>query len=115
MRISDWSSDVCSSDLRVGLPHLLEPRLALGIAQAAAKLSQDAVQFILAVHPRLKQAAFASREILVDRIAQRHIFGTQRNRRIEGEGRAVVVVEFDENGRHALAEDRKSTRLNSSH
>src|SRR3546814_1350226 len=113
MRISDWSSDVCSSDL----PHLLEPRLALGIAQAAAKLGQDAVQFILAVHPRLKQAAFASREILVDRIAQRHIFGTQRNRRIEGEGRAVVVVEFDENRWHALADlgDRKSTRLNSSH
>src|SRR3546814_18957003 len=82
MRISDWSSDVCSSDL----------------------LGQDAVQFILAVHPRLKQAAFASREILVDRIVQRHIFGTQRNRRIEGEGRAVVVVEFDENGRHALAD-----------
>src|SRR3546814_13575187 len=90
------------------------PCTTLFRSQAAAKLGQDAFQFRLAVHPRLKQAAFASREILVDRIAQRHIFGTQRNRRIEGEGRAVVVVEFDENRWHEMADlgveilDRKS-------
>src|SRR3546814_19451615 len=37
MRISDWSSDVCSSDLRIGLVELLQPQhLALAGAELEA-------------------------------------------------------------------------------
>src|SRR3546814_14957927 len=30
MRISDWSSDVCSSDLRTGLPSIIRPSFTMG-------------------------------------------------------------------------------------
>src|SRR3546814_5953977 len=42
MRISDWSSDVCSSDLRIGFRPLGESRLRrLVVRRAAAAVPQD--------------------------------------------------------------------------
>src|SRR3546814_4314609 len=88
MRISDWSSDVCSSDL-VGHAHpdagLLED--ARGILQSEA----DQLQGLL-VRPR---AAVA----LDERRLRRH----------------PVRFGVDERAVHVPQEDRKSTRLNSSH
>src|SRR3546814_6563407 len=46
MRISDWSSDVCSSDLRVA-GHVLVGALA---GDVAARLADDHGQFALVVH-----------------------------------------------------------------
>src|SRR3546814_15531938 len=39
MRISDWSSDVCSSDLSVSVPLGSRPRASLAIAEADAQLA----------------------------------------------------------------------------
>src|SRR3546814_4051134 len=90
MRISDWSSDVCSSDLQdLGALHLL--------------------------HPGLERRAL--RQTVADRTAEFvvEVVGEQRP-----EGRRVALGErvddHAERGLGTLQEgDRKSTRLNSSH
>src|SRR3546814_2200571 len=73
MRISDWSSDVCSSDLRIGicrLEHVHHCRHALARVGAGKNAIEDLVLF----------------------------------------RRQIAQV-----GNHPAAQDRKSTRLNSSH
>src|SRR3546814_7994473 len=58
MRISDWSSDVCSSDLRVAIPvepepaHPVEDRVDRGLGGAGAVGILDAQQEIAAVVAR---------------------------------------------------------------
>src|SRR3546814_3382819 len=103
MRISDWSSDVCSSDLSLiagrsalgpGLAHLarfLEDGDPVGLLQGEA----DVVE---AVH----QAVLAEG---ID---------------VEGDGAAVrpgdlLLLQIDGDDGVGAARDRKSTRLNSSH
>src|SRR3546814_13712089 len=62
MRISDWSSDVCSSDLRIGrlivapaLPEFLDlyPQIDidLGVTDRAVNLVEDSVDCVLRVGP----------------------------------------------------------------
>src|SRR3546814_8021168 len=93
MRISDWSSDVCSSDVQLQLDLLVaqmtvEKALAKGFARRGGG--------ILA-RQRVEQAV------------HRRVFSLVLDR-----GTATLLLEpdrfFDE-----IARDRKSTRLNSSH
>src|SRR3546814_4307690 len=100
MRISDWSSDVCSSDLGVGLGEAVgEPALAggepgevLGLQLLApADLHRQRAQL---VDRRDQRGRHARAGDLLD-----HDAGRQRI----GPGTAVLLG------------DRKSTRLNSSH
>src|SRR3546814_10535051 len=99
MRISDWSSDVCSSDLRVG-PMVfawLSGIVAVGQRRFPAGLSPDeAVQRgSMLAQPGPRRAGIVPQYPLV--------------RRVEG-GAMVHVQQMRQ-----FMRDRKSTRLNSSH
>src|SRR3546814_5947787 len=119
MRISDWSSDVCSSDLRhPGLDHRLdhvggEPfrhqfldaveidvvqRLEIGKAEQAARLLGGAIDLDIELHrlspPRKMPVSRLSRA----RSPASFALSPQRSKRQE-----------------SSPQDRKSTRLNSSH
>src|SRR3546814_9809346 len=110
MRISDWSSDVCSSDLMV---HVLEEGLLQGLGQVAprrevplqAAQHQNEVQ-----HDGLEAAVevVGHPEVPVQpRLPRLRHDGT-----IERQGIGVARLGAEE----ALPDqDRKSTRLNSSH
>src|SRR3546814_6878535 len=105
MRISDWSSDVCSSDLRVGSD------IGVAVAVAADPVSK-----------RKKALWPVFEELVPRRIEARH--GRQEAFPHEGNGVFHLVGDEEPVGperprlpeqRDLAAEDRKSTRLNSSH
>src|SRR3546814_952155 len=104
MRISDWSSDVCSSDLRFTRPLR---RRAGGIANADQRLDQPGRRF-------LGEIVGAS-DRLVEHLAERIGLGPARIEcfdQLRGQlvhRRALALDDL----RDRL--DRKSTRLNSSH
>src|SRR3546814_9400652 len=94
MRISDWSSDVCSSDLELGLTNK-------DIA-AALKIDVSAVSKLLSGKRQLKAN---EAQILAD-LLKIDAIGSPIIRQIPMIGKASAG---------AWKEDRKSTRLNSSH
>src|SRR3546814_9763139 len=98
MRISDWSSDLCSSDLAVG--------------QVVFDLRGYAVVIGLAIIAIGRAVEIVA--IDVDRLAGRRI---DRNAVIGQVLGLEVVIAQGQPGRllHTQTEDRKSTRLNSSH
>src|SRR3546814_4544778 len=96
MRISDWSSDVCSSDLDIGLG-----RLDVGGVghRAAFRTDHDTGHAHVAKQRRNEIAALQVHEDFAqDRIDRRESFAR------------IVRIETT-----SEMEDRKSTRLNSSH
>src|SRR3546814_10382958 len=103
MRISDWSSDVCSSDLAVvdGTASSLT-----GVDQAVAYAGlYDAALTIVVVTENLAWAA------AVDPMAYATAMEVSDAQRKEH----VVAVRKRAEGAPVHVEDRKSTRLNSSH
>src|SRR3546814_7309057 len=94
MRISDWSSDVCSSDLR----YLFD----LGSTEFGGRLDKRRFgaesakrRFVAGVHHRLSHAnQFTGASLILT-------------------GKRQTVARRDRGGK--LVADRKSTRLNSSH
>src|SRR3546814_2875905 len=98
MRISDWSSDVCSSDLGV----------------------------ILLVRGLLAEKAFSMRRLTVESAertviswvfarASRSAINATDTRSKPTEESAMTAETLATEGNFVLASDRKSTRLNSSH
>src|SRR3546814_4894627 len=106
MRISDWSSDVCSSDLN-RLPLFAVTKTIAGIVELL--YPHQSGKHLMAIGP----GTFAANQI----------HGHCRHGRIGGFGRSYGRVEIggiaapDLSGTQlpARKEDRKSTRLNSSH
>src|SRR3546814_2664833 len=103
MRISDWSSDVCSSDLRTRRVKLarkpFERRAAIDIARiAAARREAEVARKVdqKQQHPQAKHESPDRRDEV---------------RQLEPLPRQIGI----DAPRHALETDRKSTRLNSSH
>src|SRR3546814_2513779 len=108
MRISDWSSDVCSSDLPVvavaelGRPGIIA-RAAIDQEEGRADPSQ------LRIHGREHKAMVAigdPRRAIEGLAADLFLYGCK------GEGSALTVRQRQIDAR---SQDRKSTRLNSSH
>src|SRR3546814_3616203 len=101
MRISDWSSDVCSSDLR--LVHLAEDHVAI-----------RALQRPPASNPTLHRPPHPIGKL---RMTTLHFFehrhGPESQRRLQQ--RYNFAIEDIRQRIGAPATDRKSTRLNSSH
>src|SRR3546814_5540851 len=105
MRISDWSSDVCSSDLAgkaaAGDPHDLAAQERLEVhagTEVPAGTGDDADTDIA---------------IVLDLFAcARQAFG---DRAVDGVARIGPVDRDDRDRRFDLQRDRKSTRLDSSH
>src|SRR3546814_7476244 len=126
MRISDWSSDVCSSDLEAAGVLTEMPRRAHELAREIERQAEPAVGEVevqrldvalfdafLRPGPDLRgqraDKIFGEAERLAD-VAQRALGAIADDRRAERGMVAAVGVE------HPLHdEDRKSTRLNSSH
>src|SRR3546814_6092902 len=106
MRISDWSSDVCSSDLRLALGHLRADAGDFALAQRGKKAApvKDAAV------PRSGGVALFDMMLaaLVHGVAHLLTETGRSNIRCVGRNQSPV-----EPGR-AIG-DRKSTRLNSSH
>src|SRR3546814_2880754 len=104
MRISDWSSDVCSSDLSTDYkPHI--PRY---IEHCRNLLLQGVGLAIFGTNSEANSLGMAEKRQLLDALLQD---GLPAGRMMPGTG-ACSVTESIEMTRHA---DRKSTRLNSSH
>src|SRR3546814_2589794 len=108
MRISDWSSDVCSSDLA---DIVLALDIAVGgdvidRAAAAGRRDRDARRELVGQRPRDRGL----------RLFEIEIADADLGLALEFEGR-LVGRDVDRAGGRVLAvkRDRKSTRLNSSH
>src|SRR3546814_5202532 len=115
MRISDWSSDVCSSDLLTDVEQLLvwAVRSWAFAHQAARSIERDLVR--TCGRADAEKAMMAIRAILV-LVA---LYGRRGLRLAPPGWPAVTIDEFRLLQLFAAAqrgmEDRKSTRLNSSH
>src|SRR3546814_7011938 len=105
MRISDWSSDVCSSDLREG-DGLANP--VAGVGAAEDRIFEDRVEAAfgvvvgIAVAGRIKARQAKAHPVVIVAELGRGEAGADL-RRPAGEDAVPVLA------------DRKSTRLNSSH
>src|SRR3546814_1330889 len=129
MRISDWSSDVCSSDLRLAFCQANRRcAAALGASPSAAGLRSAAGV------PAADRATYLMTETGIDLTGQVAIvtgggggIGRACALRLADFGADLVIADIlpernaevcervRERGRKALGVDRKSTRLNSSH
>src|SRR3546814_4784528 len=102
MRISDWSSDVCSSDLAMGLRHIVTLTFR-------EDTEDDQVHEIVEALRRLPSQ--------IDEI-KGYVVGTDAEL-AEGNAHLGIVADFDSVEGYevyrAHPADRKSTRLNSSH
>src|SRR3546814_8943568 len=121
MRISDWSSDVCSSDLVSGVFHSAHQFLAddqLLDLRSAFVNAEDTHIAEEALDRGLAHIAGAAMDLDRPVGDPAHHLGAEhlRARGLERHALARVVAPRDV-AQHALGriEDRKSTRLNSSH
>src|SRR3546814_10007791 len=119
MRISDWSSDVCSSDLKVLMPGPDDHTPESARVEATIEGHEVAVDFLTHVKgvpdDRLQQSAadltFRIKmggdivELKVPIMHPFHCLGS----------RVANVIELGRRDDAAKRQDRKSTRLNSSH
>src|SRR3546814_7860524 len=107
MRISDWSSDVCSSDLRTPPRRDARGDAARGFFGHASRIVRARPRrrpFLLSEHGR-REGRLSGRDAREDRGGHRAAWRTDPScaeRRGGGEARRALA-------------DRKSTRLNSSH
>src|SRR3546814_9340719 len=103
MRISDWSSDVCSSDLQVDIPQMRVP-VQQGVRQCllmAMQLRHTLTQLIAGSAQALYH--FALEVLVIDLMLDR-----EGNLFVHEARKRSFDMRFEE-------WDRKSTRLNSSH
>src|SRR3546814_8632700 len=117
MRISDWSSDVCSSDLG-------SLRQILGNATLSAVLSQERTEILRdlreSVDEETRRFGIALVDVRIRRAdlpdeTRESVYNRMRSER-EREAAEFRAQGFEQAQRiTAAAEDRKSTRLNSSH
>src|SRR3546814_7902582 len=140
MRISDWSSDVCSSDLRVDVeaavglvedrePGVDDPHLHHLVALLLAARKADVHGTLEHVHVHLEQPRLLARQ-LQEIAARQRFLSTRLALRIERFAQELDVrhagdfdriLEAKEQAssgapvRFEGEKDRKSTRLNSSH
>src|SRR3546814_7618655 len=110
MRISDWSSDVCSSDL---LPHAHDPDLGTSFLAADRDAAADVVRRLSGTDRQATVLAVVDDLDLLQgrRSPVRQLLAGQF-----GPIAGIVLSPTDERlPAMVSAEDRKSTRLNSSH
>src|SRR3546814_19979231 len=81
MRISDWSSDVCSSDLKALIEQLASKRDDLASRLAEQKLELDKATQIAAQHQKLS----TDRQETVERLTKQNQERTSRISKLEAE------------------------------
>src|SRR3546814_7519534 len=104
MRISDWSSDVCSSDLR-GIAARQLPGIVDDLVEAGCALRGDAAA--QAIDARIGEASEKD-------WATEYLDAILSIRVVDGPDAAMAHIERY-GSHHTESIDRKSTRLNSSH
>src|SRR3546814_8512105 len=114
MRISDWSSDVCSSDL-IAERHLLPKQIeAHCLKEKEFSVTEDAVRDLIRYYTREAGVRTLERELarLARKALRKILEGDIETAQITPENLAsyASVRKF----RHGVGK-RKSTRLNSSH
>src|SRR3546814_9210751 len=113
MRISDWSSDVCSSDLRGAWRALLWPKYGWPEPKLSQWRCTLAKALAMALPGSLENAAAAvGMENGKDVKGRATMLQLSRPRRIDPDG---TIVWWDTPDRPRKLQDRKSTRLNSRH
>src|SRR3546814_7187090 len=119
MRISDWSSDVCSSDLHLVLVARRGDRLDQ-LAELITRRHNVSAHVIVADLAKKNAVArlaaeLEARELTIDILVNNAGFGARGD--FAALDRAVQARMIDLNCRALidLTQDRKSTRLNSSH
>src|SRR3546814_9385754 len=110
MRISDWSSDVCSSDLRERRGPLDYRPNAFGRRRRAADPPQPA----MAQPSQLREGAALLNGIEALRERARTVLDAATWQYLEAGTDDGISTQWAADARQQLA-DRKSTRLNSSH
>src|SRR3546814_4915187 len=116
MRISDWSSDVCSSDLIVpvrGREHISRAALdnELGNAGHAAREDRTAERHCFDEHDgQAFHEAGQDQNVRMRNFGERLILGARAS-----ETNSVEKTELARPRANSSRQDRKSTRLNSSH
>src|SRR3546814_5490793 len=105
MRISDWSSDVCSSDLRRGLALQAARRVLLGNPFEGCHAFRPG-DWIDDRHRRAAADVCKTEKIIPEVALVLNFAAFMIEDRVKGES---------EWSRHLASLDRKSTRLNSSH
>src|SRR3546814_7917211 len=103
MRISDWSSDVCSSDLRSPEDGVSDARCTHVTRDRRSGLSFDV---------KVVRAGFASQSDIDQAVDRFRPAFAQRGAQVDMVVLAQAHIDAPLDGQ---AEDRKSTRLNSSH
>src|SRR3546814_7673197 len=117
MRISDWSSDVCSSDLQVqgvALRRVDPPAAVIDEFKAVSAAQQSAQSDINQAHTYAEQiSARAQGEAAqFDKVYEQYKLAPEvTRRRMYYETMEHVLAKAHK----TVVEDRKSTRLNSSH
>src|SRR3546814_7197909 len=77
MRISDWSSDVCSSDLvPFGIPELQRVFADGGRGEADPSIVEDLSKARLGADPLVKVALRADRQIFLELAGEQHLSAT---------------------------------------
>src|SRR3546814_1188120 len=121
MRISDWSSDVCSSDLLRGAEKVAaaaiddavrraigqDTLIDRGILERRVELAIGAVDADL---PVIAEALFGANDIFIDRL----VFEVGGDDAVERRDRAVVAKHAVVAPAFGAVRDRKSTSMNSS-
>src|SRR3546814_2022610 len=102
MRISDWSSDVCSSDLAIGI--------GLGVALAADHIVMAEDAWLQTPFATLASAPDSGLSWLLPRM-----IGVARAKRMLMRAERIDAATARDWGLVDETADRKSTRLNSSH
>src|SRR3546814_3465777 len=124
MRISDWSSDVCSSDLEVaeGFLRIAVENMANAIKKISVQRGYDVTEYTLncfggagGQHACLVADALGMTRVFLHPFAgvlSAYGMGLADVRALR---ERQVEAPFDAKAPAAMEEDRKSTRLNSSH
>src|SRR3546814_7726689 len=114
MRISDWSSDVCSSDLSLSL--LIAALAALGIWASDAYIEDAAVRDLMERELSYMVGPHAPAVRTNDHDALRFFPGEQIPARLRHFGPGYYEdLQVDGRTFNLLVRDRKRTSLNSSH
>src|SRR3546814_9322307 len=111
MRISDWSSDVCSSDL-LDAVHDVAPLVGAAHLQAAV-VAPAQLQEVVGLEDHVVELQEGQRMLAL----QAQLHAVEGQHAVDGEVAADVAQEIDvlQAVEPVRIVDRKSTRLNSSH
>src|SRR3546814_2405432 len=114
MRISDWSSDVCSSDLLAREDRVAERQRGTVAVAEIAHGGEAGAQRLHPVRLGIEGLRGGTERDFLELAGDAARVTRQMDMAVDEAGEDIFVLEIDQR-RAGLGRDRKSTRLNSSH